>query len=112
VTLQHVVLLSFPRPLGEAGLAELRELFQPLAAEADFIETMRLGRSATEWTGGYEYLLYVELTAQNDLPAYLAHPRHVTAGAWIAEHQGTAVVFDYDIEAATVPSSPRDGSRP
>jgi hypothetical protein len=102
VTLQHVVLLRFPEALGETGLAELRALFEPLAAEADFITAMRLGRSVTEWTSGYEYLLYVELAAQHDLPAYLAHPRHVTAGAWIREHQGTALVFDYDIDAATV----------
>jgi hypothetical protein len=112
VTLQHVVLLRFPESLGEAGLVELRALFEPLAAEADFIRAMRLGRSTTEWTSGYEYLLYVELIAQSYLPAYLTHPRHVTIGTWIQEHQGTAVVFDYDIDAATVRAQPKDGSRP
>lgn len=99
---QHVVLFGFPEPLGEADDAELRSLLRSLATEAECIQAMRFGRSVTDWTGGFDYLLYVELTEEAALPAYLSHPRHVAVGQWIQARECTSVVFDYAVDEATV----------
>ena len=61
MTLQHIVLFSFPRELSEEEAAQMREMVGSWPKEIGLMTKCRLG---TDLTGarnrGYGYLLYTE----------------------------------------------------
>jgi hypothetical protein len=103
MTLQHIVLFSFPRELSEAEAAQMRDMVASWPGEIGLMTQCRLG---TDLTGarnrGYSHLLYTEFPDVATMNAYRAHPAHVTFMDWLAERECTPLAFDYELDQQTV----------
>ena len=103
MTLQHIVLFSFPRPLSEQEAATMRAMVASWPSEIGLMTKCRLG---TDLTGkrnrGYGYLLYTEFPDAEALRQYQGHPVHVAFLDWITERDCTPLVFDYYLDEGTV----------
>lgn len=103
MSLQHVVLFSFPDELSPEDLAEMRRQITTWPAEIGGMTAVRFGSALwTERTRGYQYLLYMEFPDPERLRAYQAHPVHQHFLAWVTERSCTPLAFDYHLDAATV----------
>jgi len=103
VTLQHIVLFSFPRPLSEQEAATMRAMVASWPSEIGLMTRCRFG---TDLTGarsrGYSYLLYTEFPDAETLRRYQDHPVHVRFRDWITERDCTPLAFDYHLDEGTV----------
>jgi hypothetical protein len=103
VTLQHIVLFSFPRPLSAPEAADMRAMVASWPAEIGLMTRCRFGADLTgERTRGYAYLLYTEFPDQQTLRRYQEHPAHVAFLNWIRERECTPLAFDYYLDGGTV----------
>jgi hypothetical protein len=103
MTLQHVVLFSYPDELSSADADEMRNQVISWADAIPGIRVLRYGRDLTDArTRGYQYLLYMEFDNEDDLQAYRAHPIHQKFLAWITERNCTPLAFDYHLTGDTV----------
>jgi hypothetical protein len=103
VTLQHIVLFSFPRELSEEEAATMRAMVASWPAEIGLMTRCRFGTDLTrERNRGYEYLLYTEFPDSGTLRKYQDHPVHVRFRDWISERQCTPLAFDYYLDEGTV----------
>jgi Stress responsive A/B Barrel Domain len=103
VTLQHIVLFSFPRELSDHEAMEMRDMVASWPTQIGLMTRCRLG---TDLTGarnrGYAYLLYTEFPDVESMNAYRAHPVHMEFMAWLAERNCTPLAFDYLLDEQTV----------
>jgi Stress responsive A/B Barrel Domain len=103
VTLQHIVLFSFPRPLTERESATMRAMVASWPSEIGLMTKCRFGADLTgKRNRGYGYLLYTEFPDTDALRQYQGHPVHVAFLDWITERDCTPLVFDYYLDEATV----------
>lgn len=103
MTLQHVVLFSFPEELTVADWAEMQRQVRSWPTEIGGFGKLRLGRSINEErTRGYQYLLFVEVADEPALLAYQQHPVHQQFLRWVIERDCTPLAFDYHLDEATV----------
>jgi hypothetical protein len=103
VSLQHVVLFSFPQDLGPEDDAEMRRHVESWPAAIGGMTSVRLGRSINEErTRGYQYLLYTEFPDVETLVTYQKHPVHQEFLRWILERDCTPLAFDYPLDDRTV----------
>jgi hypothetical protein len=102
VTLQHVVLFSFPTDLSAEDWADMQRQVRSWPSEIGGIDTIRLGPSInTERTRGYQYLLFTEFADEVALRAYQQHPVHQHFLAWVIERDCTPLAFDYYVDETT-----------
>ena len=103
MTLQHIVLFSFPRPLTSAEAATMRAMVASWPGEIGLMSKCRFG---TDLTGarsrGYAYLLYTEFRDADTLRRYQDHPVHVRFRDWITERDCSTLAFDYHLDSGTV----------
>jgi hypothetical protein len=103
MTLQHIVLFSFPHELSEAEAAQMRDMVASWPGEIGLMTRCRLG---TDLTGarnrGYSHLLYTEFPDVATMNEYRAHPVHVTFMNWLADRECTPLAFDYELDEQTV----------
>jgi hypothetical protein len=103
MTLQHIVLFSFPRELSWAEAAQMRDMVAAWPTEIGLMTKCRLG---TDLTGarnrGYSHLLYTEFADVPTMNAYRAHPAHVKFLDWLAERDCSPLAFDYVLDEQTV----------
>jgi hypothetical protein len=103
MTLQHIVLFSFPRDLSAAEAAQMRDMVASWPSEIGLMTKCRLG---TDLTGarnrGYSYLLYTEFPDVPTMNAYRAHPVHVKFMDWLTARECTPLAFDYELDEQTV----------
>jgi len=103
VTLQHIVLFSFPRPLSEPEAATMRAMVASWPSEIGLMTRCRFGTDLTgERNRGYGYLLYTEFPDPETLRRYQDHPVHVAFRDWIMERGCTPLAFDYFLDEDTV----------
>jgi hypothetical protein len=103
MTLQHIVLFSFPEELLRDDAREMRDQVASWATEIGTMTALRFGTDLTgARTNGYQYLLYTEFPDEETLAAYRAHPVHQRFLAWITERSCTPLAFDYHLDATTV----------
>jgi hypothetical protein len=103
VSLQHIVLFSFPEDLGPEDDAEMRRQVEAWPAEIGGMTAIRLGRSLNEErTRGYQYLLYTEFPDVDTLVAYQKHPVHQHFLQWVLDRRCTPLAFDYLLDEDTV----------
>jgi len=103
MTLQHIVLFSFPRELSEDEVAEMRDMVGSWPKEIGLMSKCRLGADLTGARNrGYGYLLYTELPELEAMNAYRAHPAHVRFNDWIIERDCTPLAFDYLLDEHSV----------
>jgi hypothetical protein len=103
VTLQHIVLFSFPRPLTEPEAATMRAMVASWPSEIGLMSKCRFGTDLTgERNRGYAYLLYMEFPDTETLRRYQDHPVHVAFRNWIMERDCTPLAFDYYLDEGTV----------
>jgi hypothetical protein len=93
MTLQHIVLFSFPTELSEEDAAQMRAMVASWPAEIGTMTKCRLG---------YCHLLYTEFPDVETMNAYRAHPVHVKFMNWLAERNCTPLAFDYHLDEQTV----------
>ena len=103
MTLQHIVLFSFPTNLSDEDDREMR---RQVASWTTEIATMGRLRFGTDLTGartrGYQYLLYSEFEDEAALAHYRDHPVHQHFVSWLAERSCTPLAFDYHLDDTTV----------
>jgi hypothetical protein len=103
MTVQHIVLFSFPRDLSADEAAQMRDMVASWPAQIGLMTKCRLG---TDLTGarnrGYAYLLYTEFTDVATMNAYQRHPVHVSFAEWLAERDCKPLAFDYLLDEQTV----------
>lgn len=103
MTVQHIVLFSFPRPLSPGEEAEMRGLVAAWPREIGLMTRCRLGTDLTgERTRGYGYLLYTEFPDTESLGKYQAHPVHLRFKHWLGERECTPLAFDYHLDGKNV----------
>jgi hypothetical protein len=103
VSLQHIVLFSFPDDLGADDDAEMRRLVEAWPEVIGGMTAIRLGRSINEErTRGYQYLLYTEFPDVEALVAYQQHPVHQEFLRWVLDRKCTPLAFDYPLDETTV----------
>ena len=103
MSLQHIVLFSFPTDLDAAGEAEMRRQVARWPGEIGGMTAVRLGRSINdERTRGHQFLLYTEFPDVPALVAYQQHPVHQEFLRWVLERQCTPLAFDYPLDETTV----------
>jgi hypothetical protein len=102
VTLQHVVLFSFPIDLSAEDWADMQRQVRSWPGEIGGIEVIRLGPSInTERTRGYQYLLFMEVADVPALVKYQQHPVHQQFLKWVIDHDCTPLAFDYYVDEST-----------
>ena len=103
MTVQHIVLFSFPRELSAAEAADMRAMVASWPKEIGLMTKCRFGTDLTgARTRGYPYLLYTEFPSVEVLKKYQAHPVHQQFLAWIVERDCTPLAFDYYLDGQTV----------
>jgi Stress responsive A/B Barrel Domain len=103
MTLQHIVLFSFPRELSEEEAAQMRSMVASWPEKIGLMSKCRFGTDLTgARTRGYRYLLYTEFPDLAALHSYRAHPVHVEFMDWLAERECTPLAFDYHLDDHTV----------
>ena len=103
MTVQHIVLFSFPRELSADEAGQLRAMVASWPQQIGLMTRCRLGTDRTgARTRGYGYLLFTEFPDVDALNAYRAHPVHVQFMDWLAERDCTPLAFDYHLDDQTV----------
>jgi hypothetical protein len=103
MTLQHIVLFSFPRELTADEAAQMRAMVASWPEQIGTMTRCRLGPDITgARTRGYSHLLYTEFPDLETMAAYRAHPVHVQFMDWLAERDCTPLAFDYVLDEHTV----------
>jgi hypothetical protein len=103
MTLQHIVLFSFPRDLSDDEAGQMRDMVASWPAQIGLMTRCRLGTDLTgARTRGYGYLLYTEFPDLESMTAYRAHPVHVKFMDWLAERDCQPLAFDYHLDEQTV----------
>jgi hypothetical protein len=103
VSLQHIVLFSFPTDLGPEDDAEMRRHVEAWPTAIGGMTAVRLGRSINEErTRGYQYLLYTEFPDVDALVTYQKHPVHQEFLRWVMDRDCTPLAFDYPLDETTV----------
>jgi hypothetical protein len=114
MTLQHIVLFSFPRELSEDEAGQMRAMVASWPSEIGLMTKCRFGTDLTgARTRGYGYLLYTEFPDAAALGEYRAHPVHQRFLDWLMERDCTPLAFDYHLDARTVlmPEEHEPGAR-
>ena len=102
MTLQHVVLFSFPEDLSDDDWAEMQRQVRSWPTEIGGIEKIRLGPSInSERTRGYQYLLFTEFADLDQLVRYQKHPVHLAFHKWVLDRDCTPLAFDYYVDENT-----------
>lgn len=103
MTLQHIVLFSFPADLSDEDDRDMRRQVSSWADEIATIERLRFGKDITgARSRGYQYLLYSEFEDEAALAQYRDHPSHQQFMSWLSERSCTPLAFDYHLDAGTV----------
>ena len=103
MTLQHIVLFSFPRELSEDEAEQMRAMVASWPGEIGLMTKCRFGTDLTgARTRGYNYLLYTEFPDVATMNEYRAHPVHMRFLDWLVERDCTPLAFDYLLDDHTV----------
>lgn len=103
MSLQHIVLFSFPADLTAEDDAQMRRLVAQWPDAIGGMTAIRLGRSINEErTRGYQYLLYTEFPDVGTLVTYQKHPVHQEFLRWVLDRDCTPLAFDYPLDDRTV----------
>jgi hypothetical protein len=103
MTIQHVVLFSFPGEPTTDQAAEIRRQVVGWPEAIPGIRSLRFGEAMfTERTRGYQFLLYTEFDSVDDLRSYQSHPVHQTFVSWLRDNDVTPLAFDYPLNGDTV----------
>lgn len=109
MTLQHIVLFSFPQDLSAEDAAEMKAQIEAWPQRIGGFAAIRFGRDLSgERTRGYQYLLYTEFDDETALQAYQRHPVHQHFLLWVTDRFCTPLAFDYHLtpDTAIWPSGP------
>src|ERR1700761_9046040 len=103
MTLQHIVLFSFPSALSAEDEAQLRAMVASWPLEIGLLTKCRLGHDIPgHGTRGYSHLLYTEFPDFDAMTAYRDHPVHQAFLAWLTERDCVPLAFDYVPDSRTV----------
>jgi hypothetical protein len=103
MTLQHIVLFSFPRELSADEAAQMRAMVASWPSEIGLMTKCRFGTDLTgARTRGYGYLLYTEFPDVATMEEYRAHPAHLRFLDWLIAHECTPLAFDFYLDDDTV----------
>jgi heme-degrading monooxygenase HmoA len=103
MTLQHIVLFSFPAELSAEDAEDMRNQVFAWPERIGGFTAIRFGRDITETRNrGYQYLLYTEFDDENALRDYQQHPVHQHFLSWVLQRSCTPLAFDYHLTPDTV----------
>jgi hypothetical protein len=103
MTLQHVVLFSFPEEVSEEEYVEMGRQVASWPEAIGGISRLRFGADLTgARTRGYSRLLHMEFAGTGELTRYQQHPVHQAFHRWVMERNCTPLAFDYFLDEDTV----------
>ncbi|MFN2450898.1 MAG: Dabb family protein [Candidatus Dormibacteria bacterium] len=103
MTLQHVVLFSFPDELSEEDAADMRAQVAAWPEKIGGMSRLRFGHDLSgARTNGYSRLLYMEFAGTDELKQYQQHAVHQAFHRWILERRCNPLAFDYFLDPDTV----------
>ncbi len=103
MSLLHAVLLSFDPELGPVEVADMYAQVRAWPDDIGGFEHLAIGPPITTARArGYHYLLHVVLPDEVALERYQVHPVHQRFAAWVREHGGLVLAFDYILDEETV----------
>ena len=103
MTLQHIVLFSFPEELSETDASDMRSQVAAWPTAIGGMTRLRFGSDLTgARTNGYSRLLCMEFAGSEELKAYQQHPVHQAFHRWLMERRCTPLGFDYFLDTDTV----------
>ncbi len=103
MTLQHIVLFSFPEALSAADAADMKAQVASWPDAIGGMTRLRFGSDLTDArTNGYSRLLYMEFAGTVELKQYQQHPVHQAFHRWLMDRQCTPLAFDYYLDDNTV----------
>lgn len=103
MSVQHIVLFSFPDELSAEDWAEMRRQVRAWPELIGTMTALRIGPSVNvERTRGYQYLMYSEFPDVPTLVAYQQHPVHQQFLHWVMARDCTPLAFDYQLDDQTV----------
>ena len=103
MTLQHIVLFSFPAELSDADAADMAAQIRAWPERIGGFGAIRFGRDLTgDRTRGHQYLLYTDFADLAALQSYQQHPVHQSFLHWVMERNCTPLAFDYHLTPDTV----------
>lgn len=103
MSVQHIVLFSFPSELSAPDWAEMQRQVRAWPELIGTMTALRIGPSLNvERTRGYQYLMYSEFPDLPALLAYQQHPVHMQFFRWVMERDCTPLAFDYLLDEQTV----------
>lgn len=101
--IQHTVLIKFPKPLTDDDRLDMDALVRAMSTEIPDVHKLRFGTAASkEYSDGYEYLLFMELTDWDALNVFMGHPAHKKFGQWMTDRRGAFLVFDFALNEGSV----------
>jgi Stress responsive A/B Barrel Domain len=103
MTLQHIVLFSFPRDLSAAETTQMRDMVASWPTQIGLMTRCRLGADLTGARNrGYGYLLFTEFPDVDSMNAYRVHPVHLEFLDWLTARNCAPLAFDYLLDEQTV----------
>ena len=109
MTIQHVVLFSFPEEPAPETYDEMRAMIAEWPGAIGHMRRLRFGADVTgSRTRGYSRLLFMEFDSTEELHAYQQHPVHQRFHRWVVDHECTPLAFDYALDDHTLLMPERD----
>ena len=115
MTLQHIVLFSFPEDLSSGEYEDMRAQIAAWPTAIGGMTRLRFGADMTgARTRGYSRLLYMEFEDAEALRRYQQHPVHQAFHRWVMDRQCTPLAFDYLLDETTLlmPEPPATSAGP
>ncbi len=95
---KHLVMWNIKPELDkEETIAELKRRLEVLPKSVPGLKHLEIGVHYKKGPSGRDIVLYSELDSKEALEAYLIHPDHVEAGAYVKQVVCDRVDVDYDI---------------
>ena len=93
--MQHVVLIKFPRQLGQDEVAWIDERLKAWPEAIEGIISHRWGFDVSQRSRGYQWGLVVEFASQEAEDRYHPHPKHQEFAQWVTQQGGEVLAFDF-----------------
>lgn len=103
MSLLHTVLIRFEPELGTDDVEVMRAQVRTWPEEIGGFEELAIGPPMyTERTRGFQFLIHIVVADAAALERYQVHAVHQRFAAWVVDHGGTVLAFDYLLDEDTV----------
>lgn len=81
----------------ETNAKLMKEKLEALKNDIKEIQKIEVGININSSDAAYDVVLYSEFNSMDDLKAYIVHPKHEDAAAFVGNVRESRVVVDYEV---------------